>query len=128
MDPLDDLEDPTEAEDDEADEDFDAGLSSHVVNTLAPDVPGMPLDDAQVNDVLAELGGAQDAPAVDSPCPQCGKEMEAEVDPASLLSFPMKYVWRCSCGHQEARKDRHVIDNPEADASMDGLGDEDELF
>jgi len=127
MDPLDDLEDPTTIEDEEVDDAFSSNLTSHVVDNLSPDVPGTPLSDEQTNEVLAELGGISAAPQVDSPCPKCGQEMEADVDPASLLSFPMKYIWRCSCGHQEARYDKHVIDNPDADASMDG-GDGDDLF
>ena len=126
MDPLDDIEDPANIDDDEeADAAFASNLTSHVVTNLAPDVPGQVLSDEQTNEVLAELGGASDAPQIDSPCPKCGKEMEADVDPATLLSFPMKYVWRCACGHQEARQDQHVIDNPGADASMvDGNGDD----
>jgi hypothetical protein len=127
MDPLDDLEDPTTLEDDEADDAFASNLTSHVVDILSPDVPGMPLSDEQTNEVLAELGGISAAPQVDSPCPKCGQEMEADVDPASLLSFPMKYIWRCACGHQEARFDKHVIDNPDADASLD-VRDGDDLF
>lgn len=125
MDPLDDLEDPTEEEDDEQDADFDANLASHVLDHLAPDVPGAVLDQTQLDPFVSELGGVQDKPAVDSPCPKCGAEMEAAVDPASLLSFPMRYIWRCSCGHEEARHDRHIIDNPGADAALDGLGDDD---
>ena len=85
------------------------------------------MPDEQVTEVVTELGGAKDAPDTDSPCPKCGKEMEADVDPASLLSFPMQYVWRCLCGHQEARQDQHVIDNPGADSSM-ADGDGDDLF
>lgn len=126
MDPLDDVEDPTGGEE-EADTAFGTQLVSHVLDNLAPDVPGMPLADEQVNEVLAELGGASATAPIDSPCPKCGQEMEADVDPSSLLSFPMKYIWRCTCGHQEARLDRHVIDNPDADASMD-VRDGDDLF
>ena len=123
MDPLDDVEDPTDTEEAEADQAFAVKLAGHVATNLAPDVPGMLLTDEQTNEVLAELGGTSAAPQVDSPCPKCGQEMEADVDPASLLSFPMKYIWRCACGHQEARFDKHVIDNPDADASMDGGDD-----
>lgn len=127
MDPLDDLEDPTTLEDAEADDAFATNLSSYVGSALGRDVSGMPLADEQVNAVLTELGGTSAAPQVDSPCPKCGQEMEAEVDPSSLLSFPMRYVWRCTCGHQEARRDRHVIDNPDADASLD-VREGDDLF
>lgn len=126
MDPLDDLEDPTTLEDEEVDDAFASNLASHVVDILSPDVPGMPLSDEHTNEVLAELGGPSLLLA-DSPCPKCGQEMEADVDPASLLSFPMKYLWRCTCGHQEARLDKHVIENPDADAALDG-GDGDDLF
>jgi predicted RNA-binding Zn-ribbon protein involved in translation (DUF1610 family) len=127
MDPLDDLEDPTD-EDKEANSAFSANLSSHVAGILAPDVPGMPLSDEHTNEVLAELGGISAAPQVDFPCPQCGQEMEADVDPSSLLSFPMKYIWRCNgCGHEEARLDKYVLDNPGADASLD-VRDGDDLF
>lgn len=126
MDPLDDVEDPENLEDDaEADAAFSANLVGHVAANLAPDVHGMVLLDEQVAEVLDGLGGAGAAPDVDSPCPKCGKEMEAEVDPASLLSFPMKYVWRCLCGHTEAREDKHVLENPGADASMVGTEGDD---
>jgi len=123
MDPLDDLEDPTDSEEEEADDAFSSGLNN-MVQALAPDVPGMPMEPQDLVPFVDELGGVQDTPPVDSPCPKCGSEMEAEVDPSSLLSFPMRYVWRCTCGHKEARLDKHIIDNPGADASMALRGDD----
>lgn len=43
-----------------------------------------------------------------APCPVCpeGELRVADLDPAALLEFPVRFVWRCGgCGHEEVRSD-----------------------
>lgn len=56
--------------------------------------------------VLSELDYQPDEPAPEGEaCPRCGGTMQAQADPDSLLSYPMKYVFKCGCGHTETRED-----------------------
>jgi hypothetical protein len=84
------------------------------------------LSKEQLEEIRNEFGCHAEVPN-DDPCPDCGSLLSASVDPSSLLSFPMKYVWSCaSCGYSECREDKHVIENPGADAAL--VDSDSELF
>lgn len=64
------------------------------------------LPTAAHDEVAEELDFQPDEPAPEhEKCPRCGGTMQAESDPDSLLSYPMKYKWKCGCGHEEIRED-----------------------
>lgn len=64
------------------------------------------MPEATQREVIGELDYQPGEPAPENDtCPSCGGVMQAEADPDSLLSYPMKYVFRCACGHEETRED-----------------------
>ena len=91
---------------------------------MLPDVQGTELDEDNLNEVRKVLGYADDPK--NNTCPKCGEALTADVDPMSLLSFPMKYVWSCAkCGFQETREDGHVDEQGSDPEMVDPSG---ELF